>query len=447
MSESGRMIAKNRRPRLTGFVRERGRSRSLVVTIDRKQHSKAVNVRTLKEAQALLPAFVAEVQSGLYAATKKAEREKNEAPIFAVYVREFLDNHTRLDADGDATRRAYRNSLAKVNSEIGDQRITNITSGMLQKCLRNLHRHGRKPFHTDGHRGLSIASTKLIHAALSVLFSKAVEENLVASSPVPKFSKLKLGEEPNAADRARRAAMNIGQITALIQACGADSRLRLWIETMAATAARPGEALALRWCDLNMVSRVMHIRHSVKRSAIHRQGRLGATKTPSSVRDIPIGTSLAASFERERASQEALIRRISGLPENVTVVQPMLHPHDCIFAADIVELRTVPCSLSGMRSRFKMACRKAGLPASTTPHQLRHSAITTMIAGSATRRGVSVIDAARLAGHSDPGTTGKVYAHAVDANLKRGADLADDLISGATVSENRTTAERAEPLE
>ena len=70
-----------------------------------------------------------------------------------------------------------------------------------------------------------------------------------------------------------------------------------------------------------------------------------------------------------------------------------------------------------------------------------------MIAGSATRRGVSVIDAARLAGHSDPGTTGKVYAHAVDANLKRGADLADDLISGATVSENRTTAERAEPLE
>lgn len=429
------MVTRKRRPRFTGFVRERGGSRSLVVTINGKQYSQAVTVRTLKEAQALLPAFVAEVQSGVFIAAKEAERAKKEAPTFSVYVTEFLKNHTRMDADGDATRRAYRNALGKVSTEIGDQRISNITSGMLQKCLRNLYRYGRKTCGPDGNTGLSVASTKLIYAALSVLFSKAVEEKLIASSPVPKFSKLKLGGEHKAADSVRRAVMTVGQITALIQGCGADHQLRLWIETMAATAARPGEALALRWCDVDIKSRMMHFRYSVKRSGIHGQGRLGATKTRGSVRDVPIGTSLAASFERARANQEALLRNVSGLAENIAVVRPLLDPEDCIFPADLIELRSVPSSLSGMGSRFKTVCRKAGLPASATPHRLRHSAITTMIAGSSTQRGISVIDAARLAGHSDPGMTGKVYAHAVDANLKRGADLADGLIAGTPGAE------------
>jgi integrase len=58
-----------------------------------------------------------------------------------------------------------------------------------------------------------------------------------------------------------------------------------------------------------------------------------------------------------------------------------------------------------------------------------------MIAGSATQRGISIIDTAKLAGHSDPGTTAKVYAHAENANLKRGSDLADGLITGTPSAE------------
>jgi integrase len=407
----------------------------MVVTIDGKQYSESVSVRTRKEALALLPAFVAKVQSGLYASKKRADRANSQAPTFSAYVGEFLKNHTKMGADGDATRRAYRNSLDKVRSEIGDRCLADITGEMLQKCLRNLYTYGRKTAGSDGNRGLSLASMKLIYAAVSVLFSKAVEQKKIANSPVPKFTNFKLGDEPRAADRVRRTAMSASQITALRQVCDKDNQLRLWIEIMTATAARPGEALALRWCDVDIANRVMHIRHSVKRSEIHGQGRLGATKTRGSVRDVPIGTSLAASFERERTSQEAALRRISGLPENIPSVRPLLHPQDCIFTADLVDHGKAPCSLSGMSSRFKTACRKAGLPVGTTPHQLRHSAITAMIAGSATRRGISVIDAARLAGHSDPGTTGKVYAHALEANLRRGADLADDLIAGTSVVE------------
>jgi hypothetical protein len=84
------MTTRKRRPRLTGFVRERGGSRSLVVTINGKQYSRAVSVRTLKDAHALLPTFIAEFLSGVFAAAKETERVKKEAPTFSAYITEFF---------------------------------------------------------------------------------------------------------------------------------------------------------------------------------------------------------------------------------------------------------------------------------------------------------------------------------------------------------------------
>ena len=83
------MVTRKRRPRFTGFVRERGGSRSLVVTINGKQYSQAVTVRTLKEAQALLPAFVAEVQSGVFIVRKKPNEQKRKRQPLAFMSRSF----------------------------------------------------------------------------------------------------------------------------------------------------------------------------------------------------------------------------------------------------------------------------------------------------------------------------------------------------------------------
>jgi integrase len=105
-------------------------------------------------------------------------------------------------------------------------------------------------------------------------------------------------------------------------------------------------------------------------------------------------------------------------------------------------LRQVPASQSGMHWRFKAAARRAGIPWAH-PHQLRHTAITAMIAGTAEKPGISVVDAAHMAGHSNPAITGRVYAHAVAANMERGAAFADDLlapVATATVEPLKNTA-------
>jgi hypothetical protein len=56
--------------------------------------------------------------------------------------------------------------------------------------------------------------------------------------------------------------------------------------------------------------------------------------------------------------------------------------------------------------------------------------------------GVSVVDAAKIAGHARPSVTSDVYAHAVQANLTRGADLADALIAPAPSAQVVSIGER-----
>jgi len=52
-----------------------------------------------------------------------------------------------------------------------------------------------------------------------------------------------------------------------------------------------------------------------------------------------------------------------------------------------------------------------------------------MLAGTDATLGISVVDASKIAGHARPSVTSDVYAHAVQANLTRGAVLADALIA------------------
>jgi integrase len=227
----------------------------------------------------------------------------------------------------------------------------------------------------------------------------------------------------------RCSALPRGQIAGLLSAC-TDTALRLWVQVMAATGYRPGEALALRWGDV--AQGAIHITGSVKASAVHGAGRIGSTKTKGSVRTIPLGTGLGAALTQERDRQETLLHALMGIPANVATLQPILGAGDCVFPVDL-EQRDVPVSQGGMRSRFKRAANRAGLPG-VTPHWLRHTAISAMIAGDGARPGISVVEAARLAGHHDPGVTAKVYAHAVQANLQRGIALADDLIAPEPVA-------------
>ena len=147
---------------------------------------------------------------------------------------------------------------------------------------------------------------------------------------------------------------------------------------------------------------------------------------------MPIGASLAVALQVERERQEALLRQLHGLSDNVATVRPMLRPDDCVFPAGWDDAqRQLPVSQDSMRHRFKRAVVRAGLPAVVSPHWLRHGMLSAMIAGTDTQPGISIVDAARIAGHANPTITAKVYAHAAEANMARGIALADAWLTPA----------------
>ncbi len=71
----------------------------------------------------------------------------------------------------------------------------------------------------------------------------------------------------------------------------------------------------------------------------------------------------------------------------------------------------------------------AGLPKKIVPKAWRHTFLTTVLAGNDETQGVSLIDAAALAGHSYPAITARVYAKSVWRNMERSASLADNLLT------------------
>ena len=414
-----------RRPKLTGMVRDRGNSRSLVVRFDGRQYSKAVTTRTKKEAQAMLPAFVAEVTSGAYDAKKAAARALSAAPTFKEATAYFLANYLPQDPDGDATRHAYAYALGLVSNELADKRVGDITRAELHRVLMELSRTGRGRARADGSKSLAFASIRAIHAVVSKFFRYMVDEGTITASPMPTFRRLPIGRGEDAAERVRRAALSHGQITALLSACCADHALRLWVMVMAVEALRPGEALALRWGDIGQGK--VTVAHSVKRVVGKPgEGRLGRTKTKGSAASIELDAGLGSALAAERDRQETLLRALAGVPANVAPIAPMLGADDCVFPAD-ADNRRVPVSLDLMRDRFKSAAGRAGLHG-VTPHFLRHTAITAWLAGTATEPGISVADAASLARHSNSGTTLRTYAHAVQSNMARGISLTGRLI-------------------
>ncbi len=197
----------------------------------------------------------------------------------------------------------------------------------------------------------------------------------------------------------------------------ADDRLAELFELIIGTGLRRGEALALRWSDVDLERRVLRVRRSVTDVG----GRLviGKPKTAGSAAGVGLSPRVVAALQRQRERQvfEALEwaegYEDSGLVftrENGTMLRPEY-----------------------VLRRFHELSADAGLPL-VRVHDLRHLAATLMLTA-----GVPLALVSKTLRHSQVGITSNLYGHLTHEAAQAAADSLGGVLDAASarLSEGR----------
>jgi integrase len=198
-------------------------------------------------------------------------------------------------------------------------------------------------------RGGSAASTRRnAYAAMRSAFDDAVADGLLALNPVLRVRR------PKAAS-AEAHSLTVDEVKAFL--VGAEGlRYAGVLRLILGTGLRRGEALALRWCDVNLG----RAEASVKGSLVRSGGKLVVTDTKSlrSRRTVSLSPAMVELLTRHRALQLVERRTAANLWTDTGFV----------FATELGQ----PADPRNLLRATTIASKKAGLPP-VGVHTLRHT--------------------------------------------------------------------------
>jgi integrase len=347
--------------------------------------------RTRKEAERARVEKLAEVQKGAYLANGKE--------TLGQFIPDWLKAiETTIRP---ATRYSYeRNLRLHVLPRIGAWPLVKIDAGVLNGLYSGLLTDGRQ----DGGGGLSPRTVRYIHTVLHRALKDAVRWGRLLRNPA------------DAADPPRAAANAGPEITTweaadlqrFLDAARSD-RLYPAFLLIATTGMRRGEALGLRWADLDLEKRRAAIRQTV--IAVKHEVQLGTPKTAKSRRSVALdrGTVAALRAHRQRQLEERMLMGAGFADRDLVfckVTGEALHPES--FSRE-----------------FDRRVTRWGLPALTI-HGLRHTWATLAL-----KAGVHPKLVQERLGHANVGITLDIYSHATPAMQSEAAETVAGLTTVA----------------
>lgn len=133
--------------------------------------------------------------------------------------------------------------------------------------------------------GLTGKTVRNLLLVLQAILSLAVDNDLIARSPIRKRHKPTV-------DRREKPIWSPAQLLNILSA--APVELRAFFDCVALTGTRLGEALALKWKQIDLERRTLRVEHSLWR------GQLVSPKTAASARSIPLGKALTETLKIHR---------------------------------------------------------------------------------------------------------------------------------------------------
>ncbi|MDP9425155.1 MAG: site-specific integrase [Actinomycetota bacterium] len=264
--------------------------------------------------------------------------------------------------------------------------------------------------------GLSPATVNKIHVVLHKALKLAVRWG-----KVPRNATEAVTPPRPAPDEVR--PLDSTQVATLLSGASGDRLEALYVLAVT-TGARQGELLALKWEDVDLDGRKLHIRRTLTRS----KGTMtvGEPKTKKSRRTIPLTRRAAVALTAHRARQNEEKLRASyraGIPdEGKPPKHNVYEDRGLVFATKNGGI----INPSNLRNRsFAKLLKRAKLPETTRFHDLRHTCATIMLKAGQHPKLVQ-----ELLGHATIAITLDTYSHVLPGMGDGLADAMDDAIGG-----------------
>lgn len=293
--------------------------------------------------------------------------------------REFLEPYLRRWLEASARPRVAPSTFITYEKyatiylipSLGDRQISKLEPLEIQEFYNNLIE-----------RGLSAKTVANIHGVLFSALKQAVKWGLIRNNPVevvdlPKYSRPEMNVfTPEQAAQFMKATVY--------------SPHKTLFSLLLTSGMRPGEALALRWSNVDLEVGRVHVQQALSRT--NDGWQLREPKTPQSRRAIPLPTSVIADLKEHRVAQIEEKMRLSKT----------YNDRGFVFANE----RGDPLNPNNIYKRhFRPLLKDAGLPRLRL-YDLRHTCATLLLAAGEHPKVVSE----RL-GHASVTLTLDTYSH------------------------------------
>jgi len=324
-------------------------------------------------------------------------QSRNELTV-RTWLEQWLEGKVNLRP---TTRRSYESHLRLyLVPHLGHVRLRDLSATHLERMYAAIRSDsGRRE--AGGERQTGPATIRRVHATLSSAMNTAVKRRLLAYSPAQHVEL-----EPSA--RPEVTPWQADELGAFLDAAAAD-RLSALFELMAFAGLRRGEALGLRWADVDTQAGMLHVRQTLTDVG----GRLvfGKPKTRGSERVVDLDGNTLGSLLAHRLTQD----------------QERVAWGEVYADAGLVFTREDgrPLRPEYVTRRMQAIAEAACLPRKRL-HDLRHGSASLQLAA-----GIPIAVVSKRLGHSSLSITSDTYSHLLRGVGREAAEASVALVPRA----------------
>ena len=309
-----------------------------------------------------------------------------EPKTLSMLLTEFISQHAE-EKLAPKTIERYREQVTYLHPELAQMPLAEITPLHLSREWNRMLKNGGHTRRDKTPRPMSAKTVRNIAGVVSSAFGRGMKWGLISRNPVS-------DSEPPVPKKHYGIALTPAQQDLLIKSATSPWCLPMFLEMSAATGARRGEVLALRWSDIQdgraIIARSLtQTKHGMKHGM-----KFKGTKSerPRAV-SIPAGTLVALEAHRKRQDE---FRQQFGSDYRTDL--------DLIFA----NTDGSPLKPDSVSAAVSLLSRRLKLPKGASLHTLRHSHSSHLLAD-----GVDLATVSERLGHSSVRVTAEIYSHAL----------------------------------